>query len=106
MVTKKPIPEKIKIPSGHGKTRIGSVYIGSFGYGDLGIISPTKGGGVVVTHVPPREPVTGARASVESILVQAKQVSAAQISEHFKTSVASGQYVLEGIAMLGGEQGA
>jgi hypothetical protein len=68
--------------------------------------SPTKGGGVVVTHVPPREPVTGARASVESILVQAKQVSAAQISEHFKTSVASGQYVLEGIAMLGGEQGA
>jgi hypothetical protein len=106
MVTKKPIPEKIKIPSGHGKTRIGSVYIGSFGDGDLGIISPTTGGGVVVTHVPPREPVTGARASVESILVQAKQVSAAQISEHFKTSVASGQYVLEGIAMLGGEQGA
>lgn len=106
MVTKKPIPEKIKIPSGHGKTRIGSVYIGSFGDGDLWIISPTKGGGVVVTHVPPREPVTGALVSVESILVQANQVSAAQISEHFKTSAASGQDVLEGVAMLGGEQGA
>ena len=60
---------------------------------------------MVVTHVPPREPVTGALASVESILVQANQVSAAQSSEHFKTSVASGRAVLSGIAMLGGEQG-
>ncbi|MFM0597195.1 hypothetical protein [Paraburkholderia dilworthii] len=105
MVTKLPLPEKIKIP-GHGKTRIGSVYIGSFGDGDLWIISPTKGGGVVVTHVPPREPVTGVLLGVESVLVQRKELSAAQISEHFKTSTASGQDVLEGIAMLGGEEGA
>ncbi len=105
MVTKLPLPEKIKI-TGHGKTRIGSVYIGSFGDGDLWIISPTKGGGVVVTHVPPREPVTGVLLGVESVLVLRKDVSAAQISEHFKTSTASGQDVLEGIAMLGGEEGA
>lgn len=66
--------------------------------------SPTKSGGVVVTHVPPREPVTGTLLGVESVPVQRKQVSAAQISEHFKTSVVSGQDVLEGIAMLGGEE--
>jgi hypothetical protein len=93
-----------KLPVGHGKTRIGFVYINLGSDGDQWIISPTKDGGIVVTHVPPREPVTGGLTNIASVLIEARKTTAQQINEHFQTSADSGKQVIEGIAMLGREQ--
>jgi hypothetical protein len=95
---------KIKVPGGHGKTRIGSVYINLGSDGDQWVISPTKAGGIVVTHVPPREPVTDMLTNLPSVLIDAKTITAQQISEHFRSSADSGKQVIEGIAMLESEQ--
>jgi hypothetical protein len=46
-------------PWGHGKARIGSTYLNLGSDGDQWILSPTKDGRIIVTHVPPREPVAG-----------------------------------------------
>ncbi|MFL9958996.1 hypothetical protein PQR65_36965 [Paraburkholderia nemoris] len=93
-----------KIPSSHGRTHIGALFLGGiFDDGGGIIISPTKYGGLVLAHIPPREPVTNEFMPVESVLVDAK-VSAAQICEHFKISASSGQAVEDGIAALGGIQ--
>jgi len=93
-----------KLPVGHGKTRIGSVHIDLGSDGDQWIISPTKDGGIVVTHVPPREPVRGALTNIASVLIEAGKITAKQISEHFRSSADSGKQIIEGIAMLGRKQ--
>jgi len=46
-------------PWGHGKTRIGSTYLNLGSDGDQWIVSPTKDGRIILTHVPPREPAPG-----------------------------------------------
>jgi hypothetical protein len=94
-------PSIKKPPSSHGKERLGSVYLNLGSDGDQWIISPTKKGGVVITHIPPRQPVTGALTSVVSALAGARAISAEHISAHFRTSEASGREVMDGIAMLG-----
>lgn len=93
-----------KIPTSHGKTRIGSVYINLGSDGDQWIISPTKNGGVVITHVPPREPVTAELRSVASVLVAAGKISGQQISAHFRSPESSGKEVMDAIAMLSKEE--
>jgi len=60
------LPRKKKFPTRHGKTRIGSIWLDLTDGGGL-IISPTKAGGYVITHVPPRQPVKLAFA--QSVLV-------------------------------------
>jgi len=95
-----------KLPKGHGKTRIGSVYINLGSDGDQWIISPTKDGGIVITHVPPREPVTNELRTVASVLVASERISAQQITEHFQSSAPTGQEVIAGIKMLLREEAA
>jgi len=95
MATKLP-----KIALGHGKTHIGSIFLGGiFDDGGGIIISPTKFGGVVVTHVPPREPVTGELTPLQSVLVDAK-IDVKQITDKFKISMTAGQEVVDGIGLL------
>ncbi len=92
---------KIKVPpGGHGKTRIGSVWLDLSDGGGL-IFSPTKDGGIVVTHVPPREPVTGGITVIPSLVVDAGSISAPRISERLKSMDNIGQEVMAAIAMLG-----
>lgn len=93
-----------KIPSGHGRIHIGSLYLG--GVLDDGggiIISPTKGGGVVVTRVPPLEPVQGAMTEVTSFITNA-DVMAEQLSASFRISATAAKQIMEGVAALGGAQ--
>ena len=45
---------------GHGRTHIGTVYLGGIFSDGGGIeISPTKDGGLVIKHIPPRSPAFG-----------------------------------------------
>jgi hypothetical protein len=92
-----------KIPIGHGKTRVGSVYLDLGGDGDQWIISPTKGGGIVVLHVPPSQPVKGQLIAAEGALVGPAAISSEQLSKHFHVQISTGQELLAGIAMLGKE---
>ncbi|MEX3945578.1 hypothetical protein AB4Y44_39840 [Paraburkholderia sp. BR10937] len=93
-----------KIPSGHGRIHIGSVYIdGVLDDGGGIIISPTKDGGVVVTRVPPLEPVRGAMTEVTSFITNAN-VTTEQLSASFKISATAANQIVEGVAALGGAQ--
>lgn len=91
-----------KIPKSHGKTRIGSIWLDLSDGGGL-IISPTKNGGIVITHVPPREPVTGSVGLPASIVVDPAKLTASQIRVQLRTGAALGKSVMEAINMLGGK---
>jgi hypothetical protein len=69
-------PTRKKIPKGHGKTRIGSIWWDLTDGGGL-IISPTKNGGYVITHVPPRQPVK--ISFVPSLMIRSGVMNAAKL---------------------------
>ncbi len=84
----------------HGKTRIGSVYLNLGSDGDQWIITPTKDGGIVITHVPPREPVTNQLTTLPSAVISARQISTSRISEHFGASGDIAKEVMAAVALL------
>jgi len=91
---------KVKKPISHGKTRIGSIWLDMSDGGGL-IISPTKYGGIVVTHVPPREPVTGAVGLPASVIVGAGNLNAVRVSELLQSTASLGKDVMQAVKMLG-----
>jgi hypothetical protein len=90
---------KVRIPKSHGKTRIGSIWLDMTDGGPL-IISPTKDGGIVITHVPPREPVTGTVGLPASVMVEAGNLSAARVSKILRSTASVGKDVMQAVKML------
>jgi len=90
---------KVKIPTSHGKTRIGSIWLDMSDGGGL-IISPTKDGGIVITHVPPREPVTDVVGLPASVIVAAGNLNAARVSELLRSTASLGEDVMQAVKML------
>ena len=76
------------IPKGHGKTHIGTVYLGGVFDDGGGIeISPTKDGGIVVIHIPPSSPVFEGLSAEE---VTAGKALSADLLGHLQGYVAGG----------------
>ena len=90
---------KVTIPTGHGKTRIGSIWLDMSDGGGL-IISPTKDGSIVITHVPPREPVTDAVGLPASVIVGAGNLDAARVGEILRSTASLGEDVMQAVKML------
>jgi len=81
------------IQKGHGRTHIGTVYLGGIFSDGGGIeISPTKSGGFVIKRIPPRQPAFEQFWAVASLVSQAGSGKSprlkAQLTE-FATQIAS-----------------
>jgi hypothetical protein len=83
-----------KIPKSlHGKTHIGTVYLGGiFGDGGGIEISPLKNGGVAIIIIPPRAPVLEQLAAVATLVERAESVQSPELKAQlmaFATQLAS-----------------
>lgn len=90
----------VKILASHGKTRIGSIWLDMSDGGGL-IISPTKDSGIVITRVPPREPVRDTVGLPASVVVEAGNLDAARVSELLRSTAGLGEDVMQAVKMLG-----
>ena len=70
----------LKIRKPHGRTHIGTIYIGGIFNDGPGIaMSPTKHGGWVIKRIPPRQPAFEQFGVVASLVSQAHSVSSRQL---------------------------
>ncbi len=64
----------------HGRTHIGTVYLGGIFSDGGGIeISPTRSGGFVVKRIPPRQPAFERLAAVAAVFAQAEAVKSPEL---------------------------
>lgn len=71
-----------RIPKSHGKTHIGTVYLGGVFDDGGGIeISPTKDGGVVIIRIPPSAPVFERLAAAAVVFARAQSAKSTQLRE-------------------------
>ena len=72
-------PKKVPNPS-HGRTHIGTVYLGGIFVDGGGIeISPTRHGGFVVKRIPPRQPAFERLGAVAAIYAHAEGVKSPEL---------------------------